>query len=87
MSGSVTGRRAIGTLLRHYDRTRKTDAGFYPLVKLRVGGFNHRDERIGWVSTPVFAVVGRTPREDLSGSAKVGPAGNAQAEFNDAIPY
>src|SRR5262249_24319353 len=56
-----TGRRAAGQLLRHYDRTQRTSPGELPIVQLRVGGFNHRDPRVGWVKTPVFKVVGRVP--------------------------
>jgi Domain of unknown function (DUF4262) len=41
----------------------KTNPGEVPVVRLRSGGFNHRDDRIGWVATPVFAVVGRAPRD------------------------
>ena len=33
-------------------------------MNLRAGGFNHRDPRIGWVPTPVFAVVGQVARND-----------------------
>ena len=48
---SVTGRRAIGNLLRHYDRMQRTHPDMYPVVRLKVGGFNHRDERVGWVAS------------------------------------
>jgi hypothetical protein len=83
VTSSITGRRAIGNLLRHYDRVQKTDSSFYPLVKLKVGGFNHRDERIGWVPVPVLAVTGRMPRVD---AAKPTSGGNS-GDFNDNIPY
>lgn len=83
VTSSQTGRRAIGNLLRHYDRVRKTDAGFYPLVRLKTGGFQHRDERIGWVPTPVFAVVGRLPRAD----AVQPEAGASSTDLNDEIPF
>jgi hypothetical protein len=61
-STSVTGRRAVGNLLKHYDRMQRTNAGEVPVVRLKSGGFNHRDDRIGWVPVPVFAVVGRALR-------------------------
>jgi hypothetical protein len=35
----------------------------WPIIKLKVGGFTHRDERIGWVDTPAFAVVGRIKKD------------------------
>ena len=61
-TSSRTGRRAIGNLLRHYDRMRKKDDDHYPVVRLKVSGYNHKDERVGWVHTPVFAVVGKAPK-------------------------
>jgi hypothetical protein len=61
-TSSQTGRRSVGNLLRHYNRMRKTDPGSYPIVRLMPSGFDHRDERVGWVHVPGFAVVGRTPK-------------------------
>jgi hypothetical protein len=53
-----------------------------PVVRLKSGGFNHRDDRIGWVSVPVFAVVGRAPRDS---AAK--PDTSAAGDLNDQIPF
>ena len=61
-TSSQTGRRAVGNLLRHYDRMRRTDSESYPVVRLKPSGFAHRDERVGCVPVPAFAVVGRTPK-------------------------
>jgi hypothetical protein len=82
VTSSSTGRRAVGNLLRHYKRMQRTNPGELPVVKLKAGGFNHRDERIGWVPTPTFAVVGRAPRDS---AAK--PDTSTSADFDDAIPY
>jgi hypothetical protein len=82
VTSSVTGRRAIGNLLRHYDRMQRTHPDMYPVIKLKVGGFNHRDERVGWVSTPVLGVVGRAPKDSV---AK--PDGSIAADMNDQIPF
>jgi hypothetical protein len=79
---SKTGRRAVGNLLRHYDRMQKTDTGEVPVVRLRPGGFNHRDERIGWVPVPTFCIVGRAPRDS---AAK--PDTSVAADMNDEIPH
>jgi hypothetical protein len=79
---SDTGRRSVGNLLRHYDRMRRAGSDEVPVVRLRVGGFNHRDPRVGWVPTPMFAVVGRTPRDS---AAK--PDTSIGADLNDAIPH
>jgi hypothetical protein len=81
-TSSMTGRRAVGNLLRHFDRMQKTHPGELPVVRLKTGGFQHRDERIGWVHTPVFAVVGRTPR-DSAAKPDTSPA----ADLNDEIPF
>jgi hypothetical protein len=79
---SKTGRRAIGNLLRHYDRMRKKDADHYPVVRLKSSGFNHRDPRIGFVPTPLLAVVGKAPKA----SAAV-PDTSAAADLNDQNPF
>jgi len=80
-TSSLTGRRAIGNLLRYYDRLRRTNPDSYPLVRLKIGGFQHRDDRVGWVKTPVIAVVGRTPKD---GTAK--PDSSIGADMNDSLP-
>jgi hypothetical protein len=85
VTSSRTGRRAVGNLLRHYDRVRKTDADFYPLVNLKVGGFQHSDSRVGWVATPVFAVVGRIARADAAKPDAA--ASSTNAAFNDSVPF
>jgi hypothetical protein len=82
VTSSITGRRAIGTLLRHYDRMRKAAAEMYPLVRLKIGGFQHKDDRVGWVKVPVLAVVGKTPKD---GAAK--PDSSLSADMNDALPF
>ena len=80
-TSSRTGRRAVGNLLRHYDRLRRTHPDDYPIVKLKAGGFTHRDERIGWVAVPAFAVCGRAPRDSVAQ-----PDSSLEADLNDKIP-
>lgn len=70
---SVTGRRAVGTLLRQYDRMRRINPQAYPIIQLKVGGFNHRDTRVGFVKVPVLAVV------EWRNTGQ-------PAAFNDALP-
>jgi hypothetical protein len=82
VTSSRTGRRAAGNLLRHFDRMAKTHPDQYPVVRLKKGGFNHKDERIGWVHTPVFAVVGRAPR-DSAAKPDTSPSG----DMNDSIGF
>jgi hypothetical protein len=74
--------RAVGTLLRHYDRMQRTHPDQYPVVRLKIGGFQHKDDRVGWVKTPVIAVVGRTPKDS---AAK--PDSSLAADMNDQIPF
>jgi len=47
VTASATGRRAVGNLLHHYNRMLRTNANELPVVKLKTGGFNHKDDRIG----------------------------------------
>ena len=81
VTSSVTGRRAIGMLLKHYDRMQKQQPGHYPLVRLKVGGFQHRDDRVGWVKTPVIAAIGRVPGIDAAKPE------SKSGEFNDKLPF
>jgi hypothetical protein len=82
VTSSITGRKAIGNLLRHYDRTQRARDDSYPIVRLKVGGFQHRDARVGWVKTPVIAIVGRAPR-----SGTPNPDSSIQADMNDDLPF
>jgi hypothetical protein len=90
VSRSVTGLRAIGNLLRHYERLKKTHPDMYPLVNLKKGGFNHRDTRVGWVSTPAFAVVGRHPKDGCmtpGDDPKPRPDASPSADLEDTVPF
>jgi hypothetical protein len=77
---SLTGRRAVQLVLQHYARMQKRDPGFYPVIQLKVSGFQHRDDRIGWVKTPAFAIVGK---------AKAGAAKKVDLpdDAGDEIPF
>jgi hypothetical protein len=79
---SETGRRAVGNLLRHYNRLRRSDATEVPVVRLRTGGFKHKDDRVGWVPTPVFVVFGKTPRDSAAKSDT-----STGSVLNDNIPF
>ena len=71
-TSSKTGRRAVGNLLRHFERMRRTNPDELPRVRLGAGGFAHRDKKIGWVNVPTFVVIGRSPR-DARGQAWTRP--------------
>jgi len=80
-TSSPTGRRAVGQLLRHYERMQRVNPNELPVVRLQKGGFQHKDSRVGFVATPVFAVIGRAPRD----SAAI-PDTLPSADLNDEIP-
>src|SRR5262249_7372501 len=82
IASSQTARRSVGHLLRHYNRLQRTHADEYPVVRLKAGGFQHRDERVGWVSTPAFAVVGRRPKDSTAR-----PDTSRATDFDDSLPF
>jgi hypothetical protein len=79
---SVTGRRAVGNLLRTYERSRRTYPTDYPLVRCKIGGFKHKDPRVGMVKVPVLCVVGRTPKD-----GSMVPDSKIETDLNDNIPF
>ena len=82
VTSSVTGRRAVGNLLRHFDQMERANSNEYPVIRLKTGGFQHPDDRVGWVSTPLFAIVGRSPK----GSAAK-PNSSLAADLQDEVPW
>lgn len=81
-TSSKTGRRAVGNLLRHYTRMRKTRPDELPVVRLGTGGFEHKDKRVGFVDVPVFVVVGRAPRDSAAR-----PDTSLAADLDDEIKF
>jgi hypothetical protein len=73
---SVTGRRAVGRLLRSYERLKRVNADELPVTCLRTGGFDHKDSRIGWVTTPSLPMVRKIKRDSVisPAAAKTGTA-------------
>jgi hypothetical protein len=82
VTSSKTGRRAVGNLLRHFDRMQRSHPGEFPVIRLRAGGFEHRDARVGFVKTPVLVVCGRAPMDSTSK-----PDTSTGAFLNDGIPF
>jgi len=78
---SKTGRAAVATLCRHFDRMTKTHPDEYPVIRCKCGGYH--SNKYGWVHTPVFAVVGRHPKDAAAAPVDSSPA----ADMNDQIPF
>jgi hypothetical protein len=79
---SVTGRRSTGALIAHCRQLQRRQSDAYPIIALRIGGFQHRDERIGIVKTPMFAPIGTTPKNNM-----VTPAAAITDDLSDAMPF
>jgi hypothetical protein len=79
---SITGRRECDKLISACARMQHSEPDFYPVVKLDVSGFEHRDSRIGWVRTPCFTRIGKAPKSDTS-AVKTSIADT----MSDAIPF
>jgi hypothetical protein len=59
-----------------------SEPDYYPVIKLRVSGFQHKNERIGWVKTPAFERVGKSLKAD----ATVVQSSVAD-DLNDEVPW
>jgi hypothetical protein len=81
-AANKTSWRAVANLLRHYERMRRTNPDEYPVVRLKTGGFPHKEERVGWVSVPVFAIIGRVPRDSATK-----PDTSLGGDLDDEIPF
>ena len=82
VTSSPTGRTGVARLLKHYERMRRNDPDSYPLVRLKPSGYQSKKPGIGWVDTPSFQIVGRTPKN----SAAV-PDSSVAADMNDGLPF
>jgi hypothetical protein len=78
---SKTGLSGVGALLQHYNRMLKHDVDSYPIVKLTPSGYE--DKRFGWVNKPVFAIMGRTPKN----ATAVPPDTSVGGDMRDEIPW
>src|SRR5262245_16110013 len=81
-TSSVTGRRAVDRLIQACARMMTTEPDVYPVIKLRISGFDHRDERVGWVKVPAFERVGKAPKADTTIADT-----SLSGEMNDEIPF
>jgi hypothetical protein len=79
---STTGRNAVGKLIAACKVMSRKDADAYPVVRLDISGFKHRDSRVGTVSVPVFPIIGKAPKD----GATV-PDTSVAADLDDEIPF
>lgn len=79
---SATGRRAVSNLAKHCRQMQRQEPDLYPVIRLKIGGFQHRDDRIGFVKTPAFAVVGKARK---NGRAPVDTS--LDTDLNDEVPF
>jgi hypothetical protein len=77
---SITGRRACGGLLSHFNRLRKDDPDAYPIVKMKPSGYTSK--KFGWVNVPSFAIVGRTSK-----TPSATPDTSVAGDLQDEIPF
>jgi hypothetical protein len=80
-TSSITGRRACDSMISMCARMQRVEPNYYPIVRLEVSGFEHRDERIGWVKTPSFTRIGKALKADVSVTM------TGTDEMEDSIPF
>ena len=81
-TSSVTGRRAVDRVIQSCERMLLFEPDVYPVIKLRIGGFQHRLDQVGWVKVPAFKRVGKTPKADTTTVIT-----NVKDDLNDDIPF
>jgi hypothetical protein len=81
-TSSKTGRGAVDKLIQACGRMQKAEPNDYPVIKLRISGFQHRDERIGRIATPAFERIGKAPKADLTVVTT-----SVAGDMNDEMPF
>jgi len=79
---SKTGRAACDNLISLCMRMQRSESDYYPVIRLDVGSFEHRDTRIGKILKPQFTRIGRAPKADVTLAAT-----DAADDFQDEIPF
>ena len=77
---SPTTINALKALLAAYQRRAKSDPNNYPVIRLKVGTYEHR--QFGTLPRPAFTIVGKAPKDS---AAK--PDTSISADMNDKIPF
>jgi hypothetical protein len=79
---SITGRRAVDRLIQGCERMMRIEPNEYPVIKLRISGFQHRDDRVGWVKVPAFERIGKAPKTDVTMAVTT-----VAKDLDDEIPF
>jgi hypothetical protein len=79
---SITGRRAVGRVIDECKKMLRREPNDYPVIKLALSSFQHREERIGRVTVPAFVRVGKTPK---TGMAAIDTS--IATDMDDEIPF
>jgi len=78
---SKTGRAACDNVISLCSRMQRSEPDYYPIVRLDVGSFEHKDPRIGKVLKPQFTRIGRALKADVSVAST-----DAADDMDDGIP-
>jgi hypothetical protein len=81
-TSSITGRRACDAVIRMCGRMQVKEPDEYPVIKLRISGFEHKDERVGWIKTPAFDRIGKAPKANATLADT-----SREKDLNDALPF
>src|SRR5262249_61293716 len=81
-TSSVTGLRAVASLISECKQMQKKEPTMYPVIELAVGAFEHKDPRVGTVKKPAFKIVGKVSRDGIAA-----PQVSAGAVMDDEIPF
>ena len=78
---SITGRNAVGRVIDECRKMQRRDPDNYPIIKLALGSFQHRDERVGRVVVPAFPRIGKAPISDMAAATT-----SVADDMDDGIP-
>jgi hypothetical protein len=79
---SITGRRACDAVIRMCGRMQAKEPDDYPVIKLRISGYAHKDERVGWIKTPAFDRTGKAPKANTALANT-----SHENDLSDSIPF
>jgi hypothetical protein len=81
-TSSITGRRACDSIIRVCGKMQSKEPNEYPVIKLRISGFEHKDPRVGWIKTPAFDRIGKAPKSNATLADT-----SCGSDMDDDIPF